>query len=78
MASAFGVRACSHPASMSQGPETCASRPCNTERAGFDQARMVKLFQKLYLRQKARDFKDLNSLERFLFSHGFLLSCDLI
>ena len=51
---------------------------CRTERAGFEQARIANLFERLYLQQKSCDFKDLDRLERLLSSHGFLLSCDLI
>jgi hypothetical protein len=47
-----------------------------TERAGFYQARMINLFRDVYLQQKARDFKDLDSIRQLLSSHGFLLSHD--
>ena len=45
---------------------------------GFEQARIANLFKRLYLQQKRCSFKDLALIERLLFSHGFLLSCDSI
>ena len=48
------------------------------ERVGFERARMTKLLKALYLQQKTCNFKELDSLESILFSHGFLLFRDEI
>jgi hypothetical protein len=37
---------------------------------------MANLLRNTYLQQKAREFKDLDSIKRLLYSHGFLLSHD--
>ena len=44
-----------------------------TERGGFEEPRIARLLTQLYLQQKARNFKNLDSLESLLSSHGFLL-----
>ena len=50
----------------------------STERAGFDQARFYKLCKHLALNLKGNKAKDFDSLVDLLFSHGFLLSRDLV
>ena len=61
-----------------RGPSRGGKRPARspTERGRFDRARMLKLLKRLYLHQKHCRFRDLDSLKRLLFSHGFLLFRD--
>ena len=48
------------------------------ERAGFETTRIANLFKRLHLYQKHCNFKRLDSLDRLLFSHDFLLFYDEI